>query len=179
MGKRSEFISEEHIEWIQEQPMFFVATAMSEGRINVSPKGMDTLRIVSPDRVCWLNLTGSGNETATHLLESPRMTLLFNAFTGKPKILRLYGQARCLHPRDEEYNKLIHLFPDLPGKRQVIDMKVDLVQVSCGFGVPLMDYQGQRTVLTDWAEKEGEEGIRKYWDAKNRISLDGHDTRIF
>lgn len=152
---------------------------MSEGRINLSPKGMDAFRVIDAGKVAWLNLTGSGNETATHLLHSPRMTVMFCAFEGKPLILRLYGKARAFHPRDREYREYVSLFPDLPGTRQIIEMDIDLVQSSCGMGVPLMQYTEDRTQLLDWASNKGPEGLREYLEQKNRISLDGHDTRIF
>ena len=178
MGKRFDHITEEQAGWIRQQPMFFVATAGKTGTINLSPKGMDSFRILGPRQICWLNLTGSGNETATHLEETPRMTIMFNAFDGKPKILRLYGSAACLHHGDPGFRQLIKQFPDLPGKRQVINMQVDLVQTSCGFGGPLMEFKAQRTVLPDWANQKGEEGIRAYWEEKNSVSLDGHQTHI-
>ena len=139
---------------------------------------MDTCRVLGPNRICWLNLTGSGNETATHLGESPRMTIMFNAFEGKPKILRLYGAAKCLHHGHEAFETLLKEFPDLPGTRQIIDMHVDMVQTSCGFGVPLMEYQAQRTILEEWAANKGKEGLRDYWKEKNAVSLDGHNTHI-
>lgn len=178
MGKQTDHISKEHREWIVQQPLFFVATAMQEGHINLSPKGMDTFRILDENRICWLNLTGSGNETATHLLHSDRMTIMFNAFEGNPKILRLYGTAKCYHTKDKEYHQYISLFPDMPGTRQVVEMTVSLVQSSCGFGVPLMDYKGDRSMLTEWAEKKGSDGIKDYWAEKNTTSLDGHSTHI-
>jgi len=112
---------------------------MAEGRVNVSPKGMDTLRVLNANQVAWVNLTGSGNETATHLEHSDRMTIMFCAFEGKPLILRLYGTAKAYHEWDREYGEYIGLFPDIAGKRQIIVMDVDLVQSSCGYAVPLMD----------------------------------------
>ena len=119
MGKQYSEISEKHIEFIQEQKIFFVGTASENGRVNVSPKGMDTLRVIDPNTVAWLNLTGSGNETAAHLLKNDRMTLMFCAFEGNPLILRLYGHAKIFHPRDVEYKNLIDLFPETPGSRQI------------------------------------------------------------
>lgn len=178
MGKQSTSISEEQQAFIEAQQMFFVATAAAEGRVNLSPKGMDTLRVVGPQRVLWLNLTGSGNETAAHLRESARMTLMWCAFEGRPKILRLFGRARALHPRDTDWSRLIDRFPPSPGPRQIIDMTVELVQTSCGFGVPLYAYQGQREQIREWAERKGEVGVREYWDLRNRLSLDGKPTGI-
>lgn len=165
--------------FIEAQHIFFVGTAGAEGRVNVSPKGMDSLRVLGPNRVLWLNLTGSGNETAAHLLENGRITLLFCAFEGPPLILRLYGTGRAIHPRDAGWAAAVALFPDLPGMRQVIDVTVDLVQTSCGFAVPLYTYQEDRTTLTKWADKKGEAALHAYWAEKNQTSLDGRPTGIF
>jgi hypothetical protein len=178
MGKQYPSINERLTDFIIRQQIFFVATAAAQGRINLSPKGMDSLRIVSPNQVVWLNLTGSGNETAAHLLENDRMTLMFCAFEGDPKILRLYGQAKCHYPDSPEWEAHIGRFPSLPGARQIIIMDIDLVATSCGFGVPLFDYRGQRDELREWAKKKGEEGIKAYWQERNRISLDGKPTGI-
>jgi hypothetical protein len=139
---------------------------------------MDTLRVTGPNRVLWLNLTGSGNETAAHLLDNRRLTIMLCAFEGDPKILRLYGQAVAHHPGDEDWNELLSLFPALPGARQVIEMTVDLVHTSCGFGVPLFDYRGEREALKAWAERRGADGVAEYWQAKNRLSIDGKPTGI-
>ena len=158
--------------------MFFVATARSQGRVNISPKGMDTFRVITPNRVVWLNLTGSGNETAAHLMEHSRMTIMFCAFEGKPSILRLYGHATIHHRMDERYGQYIHLFDDMNGARQIVEMEVDLVQKSCGFAVPLYDHIGSRTELDKWAQKKGPEQIIQYQLERNATSLDGYDTDI-
>ena len=129
MGKKYPEINEQHQGFIKRQQMYFIATVPKEGRINLSPKGIDSLRILDGNRVAWLNLTGSGNETAAHLLEDDRMTIMFCAFEGDPKILRLYGHARAVHQRDSHWEELIALFPETNGARQVIDMQVDLVGV--------------------------------------------------
>lgn len=178
MGQRYETIPPKMIDFIRRQKLFFVATAAPGGRVNLSPKGMDSLRVLDDGRVLWLNVTGSGNETAAHLRESPRMTLMFAAFEGNPLILRIYGTARAVHPRDSGWASLYALFEPLPGARQIFDLRVELVQTSCGFGVPLFDYVGQRDELTRWSERKGEEGIREYWETKNRTSLDGRPTGI-
>ena len=175
MGKR-DGISDQDRVFITAQHLFFVATAPRRGRINLSPKGLDSLRVLSPTRVCWLNLTGSGNETAAHLLDDGRMTLMFCAFSGPPNILRLYGTARAVHPGEAEWDALSGLFPETPGARQVIDMAVDRVQTSCGYSVPLMDYVKDREILTDWADKQGPEGVKQYWEKHNRESVDGLPT---
>ncbi len=164
--------------FIEAQPLFFVATATAEGHINLSPKGLDTLRVVGPDRVLWLNLTGSGNETAAHVRRDGRMTLMFCAFEGDPLILRLYGRARMVQQGDADWVDLYSRFEPLPGARQLFDMEVELVQTSCGMGVPRMEYLGQRAELIDWATKKGEAGLRDYWREKNLVSIDGLPTGI-
>lgn len=179
MGKKYLEINDKQRSFIQQQQMYFVATTPKEGRINLSPKGIDSLRILNSNRVVWLNLTGSGNETAAHLLEDDRMTIMFCAFEGDPKILRLYGHARSIHSRDEAWAELITLFPETNGARQIIDMQVDLVHTSCGFGVPLYDFVGQREELTNWITKKGTDGIAQYWEDRNTESLDGKPTGLF
>ena len=179
MGKRLEQITPELQQFIEDQKLFFVATAMSLGNINLSPKGMDSFRIINPNRVMWLNVTGSGNETAAHLLENDRITVMFCAFEGKPMILRLYGHAKAYHQYNEEWNQYIDLFPKFVGARQIIDINIDIVQTSCGMAVPFMDYNHEREELNKWAEKKGEDGIHKYWEQKNTVSFDGMETGIF
>ncbi|GAB3649697.1 pyridoxamine 5'-phosphate oxidase family protein [Echinicola sediminis] len=179
MGKKIDVITEELQEFIEAQKIFFVGTAASEGRVNVSPKGTDAFRVIDKNKIVWLNLTGSGNETAAHLLKNPRMTIMFCAFEGKPLILRLYGVAEIYHKRDSGYHKYINLFPENVGARQIIEMEVDLVQTSCGFAVPFMDFKEERTTLNSWAEKQGEERIIEYWKNKNMESIDGFETKIF
>jgi hypothetical protein len=173
MGQRYTELSQRHQEFIGAQKLFFVGTATAESRINVSPKGMDCLRVLAPQRVAWLSVTGSGNESAAHVQVAPRMTLMFCAFEGSPMILRVYGQARVVHRGDADWNELSALFPPLPGARQVFELAVDLVQTSCGMAVPLFDYQGDREALNAWAENKGPEGVRAYWAEKNQSSLDG------
>lgn len=178
MGKQLESITVELKEFIQNQKMFFVGTAAEEGRVNVSPKGTDSFRVIDPNTIAWLNLTGSGNETAAHLLLNDRMTIMFCAFEGKPMILRLYGKGKIYHNRDKEYQELIDLFPENTGARQIIEMQVDLVQTSCGFAVPFMDYKEERETLNAWSTKQGHEGIEEYWKNKNTLSIDGFETKI-
>jgi hypothetical protein len=176
MGTLYERIDDHHRSFIERQRIFFVATAPRNGRLNLSPKGMDTLRVVEPNRVLWLNLTGSGNETAAHLLEDGRMTLMFCTFEGDPLTLRLYGSARAIHEHQPVWTELIGLLPTVPGARQIVDMQVDSLQTSCGIGVPRLDYAGEREQLCQWAEKKGPEGVRRYQREKNRLSIDGKPT---
>ncbi len=178
MGKKYSEIDDKIKAFIQAQKLFFVGTAAPDGRVSVSPKGIDTFRIIDKNRIAWLNLSGSGNETAAHLLENSRMTIMFCAFEGSPNILRLYGKARVYHPRDPEWQDLMPLFPALPGARQIIDMQLELLQNSCGMAVPYFDYQGERNELLKWAEDLGDAGIQKYWEDKNQLSLDGKATKI-
>ena len=178
MGTLHDTIEPKLVEFIGRQQMFFVATAAPTGRVNVSPKGLDSFRVLGPNRVAWLNGTGSGNETAAHIGLDPRMTIMFCAFEGKPWILRLYGTARMVQPPDAEWDDLISLFPPLDGARQVFVVDVDACQTSCGFGVPLYDHVGQRDLMPQWAANKGPDGIAKYQHDKNRRSLDGFDTDL-
>lgn len=179
MAKFYEAINDDHAAFIRAQPLFFVATAPKEGRINLSPKGLEgSLVVLGPKQVAFLNLTGSGNETAAHLLQDDRITLMFCAFSGQPKILRLYGHARAVHARDPDWDELRALFPAYPAARQVMVVTVDSVNSSCGFGVPLMELAGQRTMLPDWAERKGTEGIARYQRERNAVSFDGASTGL-
>jgi hypothetical protein len=139
---------------------------------------MNSLRILSPTRILWLNLTGSGNETAAHLACDPRMTLMWCSFSTRPLILRAYGTARAIHHRDPDWTALAAQLPDQPGARQIVDVAIDLVQSSCGFAVPFMDYREDRPVLRNWAEDKGPDGLRTYWDTRNRQTIDGLPTGI-
>lgn len=178
MGKRFDGFEAEHLRFIAEQQMYFVATAARDGRVNLSPKGMDSLRVTGPQRLVWLNVTGSGNETAAHLADHPRMTVMWASFTTRPMILRAYGTARAVHRAQAGWATLAGLLPDLPGARQVIEMEVDLVQSSCGYAVPLLEFRAERDVLRGWAEDKGEDGLRAYWAERNARSLDGMPTGI-
>lgn len=178
MSRTYREINKELKDFAEKQKIFFVATAGISGRVNISPKGMDTLRILDSTRVLWLNLTGTGNETSAHVQENGRMTLMFCAFKGEPMIVRFYGKAEVFHPRDAKWSDLIQLFPEIAGSRQIFDLSIDLVQRSCGMGVPFFDFVADRRDLKEIAEKKGEEGIRKYWKEKNAFSLDGKPTNI-
>jgi hypothetical protein len=164
--------------FIAEQKIFFTATAPQHGRINLSPKGMDTFRCIDRKTVAYLDLTGSGNETAAHLNENRRMTIMFCSFTEQPMILRLYGQGQAIRPKHPDWQNLHSLFDSLPGERQVIVMGIDSAQTSCGYGVPIYEFKQDREILTSWAEKKGEVGIWQYWQEKNQASIDGLATKI-
>ena len=178
MAKIFNSINAAQTEFIKAQKIFFVGTAAEEGRVNISPKGMNSFRVIDANKIIWLNLTGSGNETAAHLLKHNRMTIMFCAFDDKPQILRLYGKAISFHVEEEQYKKYINLFPKIAGARQIIAMEVDIVQTSCGFAVPFMDFKEERTQLKSWAEKQGEGRIKEYWQEKNTLSMDNFDTGI-
>ena len=178
MGQQYTELSDQLRNFIQQQKIFFVGTAAADGRVNVSPKGMDSLKVLSSRRVIWLNVTGSGNETSAHIQEDPRMTIMFAAFEGNPMILRLYGKAEVIHRGDPEWQALLaHLNP-IPGARQIFDLDIDLVQTSCGKAVPIFDYIEDRDTLTNWANQRGEDGLKSYWEKKNRLSIDGKPTLI-
>jgi hypothetical protein len=178
MGKRFPALDADHIAFIREQPLFCVATAPKDGRVNLSPKGMDSLRVLSPTRILWLNLTGSGNETAAHLAENPRITLMWMSFSQRPMILRAYGRATVTHHGTPGWASLAAQLADIPGARQIVDVTVDLVQSSCGYAVPLMAFDAERPVLRHWAEDKGEDGLRAYWESRNSETIDGAPTGI-
>ena len=178
MSKQIPSITPDLQDFIKTQKIFFVATAAQEGRINLSPKGHDTLRVLNANKLVWLNLTGSGNETAAHLLKNDRMTIMFCAFDGKPLILRIYGHAKIYHERDDEFQKHISLFEENTGSRQIIVLAVDSVQTSCGYSIPFMDFKEERGMLNSWSKKQGKERIEAYWQEKNTKSIDGFETNI-
>ena len=179
MAKLYDSISEKHREFIEAQKIFFVATAGADGRINLSPKGLDSLRVIERNKVIWLNLTGSGNETAAHLKLVNRMTIMFCAFEGNPLIMRLYGNARAIHKQDTDWNEYYTHFEPDRGARQVFEMTVESLQTSCGFAVPLMEYIEDRSVLDNWTDKKTDEEIKAYWAEKNQENIDGNPTGIF
>ena len=179
MSEMFEQLEEEHVTFIGQQHMFFVGTAGAEGLVNVSPKGMDSFRVLDDGSVAWLNLTGSGNETAAHVIENGRMTIMFCSFDKQPLIMRLYGQATVIHPRDEQWQDVEGLFPNYTGTRQIFVLNVELVQTSCGYAVPLYDLKAERHTLTKWAYGRGPDGIEEYWRDKNTKSLDDKETGIF
>jgi hypothetical protein len=163
-------------EFLEAQPVFFVATAAPTGRVNVSPKGLDTFRVLDDHTVAYLDLTGSGIETVAHLQADGRITVMFCAFAGKPRIVRLYGRGRVVRLDGEPAPDAAELrarFPALPGARSVVVVDVDRVTTSCGFGVPRFELEGTRDELVDWAESRGPEGLASYRERRNAVSIDG------
>jgi hypothetical protein len=162
------------VDWIADQHLFFVATAPSgdEGHVNLSPKGLEGLAVLGPTSIAYLDLTGSGAETIAHLRENGRICVLLCAFTGKPRTLRLQGTGTVHLPGDERFAELRPRFGDQPGIRSIITVELDRIATSCGYGVPLMSYEGDRRTLTAWAEKKGDD-LPAYWQQKNATSIDG------
>ena len=179
MAKFFDKIDDEIRDFIAEQKMFFTASAPIDGRVNLSPKGINTFCVVDEKTVCYLDLTGSGNETAAHVKENGRLTIMFCSFDGAPLILRLYGRGEVVHQSSEKWNELAKNFEDFVGTRQIIVLNVESLQTSCGFGIPLYEYKEDRTTLLDWARNKGDDGIEKYRREKNRTSIDGLPTGLF
>lgn len=167
-----------HEELLASAPLFFVATAAPEGHVNVSPKGLDTLRILSPTRLAYLDLTGSGNETAAHILQSNRITLMVCSFTRMAMILRVYGTARSVKPGDAEWPSLIADFPEIVGTQQIFVIDIETVQTSCGYAVPQMELVAQRDTLVKWAEAKTPEELDAYRAKKNLVSIDSFPTGL-
>ncbi len=178
MGKFHESILPAHQEFIKKQHLFFVCTAPldASGHINISPKGLDTFRVLSDKKVAYMDFIGSGNETSAHTLENGRITFMFCAFQGPPNILRLYGKGVTVLPGTEHWEEYAQQFNLYPSTRQIIVADIDLVGTSCGYGVPLYEYSGERRILFDWAERKGEAGLSTYIQEKNLKSLDGLPT---
>ena len=178
MATQYDGLSEDHIAFVRAQQLFFTATAAPEGRVNLSPKGMDSLRVVGANKILWLNYTGSGNETAAHLRLSDRMTLMWCSFGARALILRAYGHARAVHQDDNDWDKLAAPFDADYSTRQIFEMTIDMVQTSCGYGVPKYDLAGERGALQKWAEARGPDGVRAYWAERNAVSIDGLPTGV-
>jgi hypothetical protein len=175
MGKLPLEIDDGLRTFIGRQHVFFVGSAplSGEGHVNVSPKGLDTFRVLGPTTVAYLDLTGSGIETVAHVRENGRLTIMLCAFEGRPRILRLYGRGRVVGPTDAEWDELVSRFPKMPGIRSVVVVELERIADSCGYGVPLYEYRGERSQLGAWAEKKGEEGLERYRAEKNRETIDG------
>jgi hypothetical protein len=180
MGKTHPHITDDLRAWIEQQRLFFVATAPTsiDAHVNVSPKGLDAFCVLAETRVAYLDLTGSGNETSAHLEDNGRITFMFCAFDGDPRILRLYGRGQTHLPGTPEFAALASLFGDRPGVRQVITADIDRVQTSCGFGVPRFQHVADRDLLPQWARKKGPAGLHDYQQRKNRQSIDGLPTTL-
>ena len=176
--KQYDHINQRIQKFIAAQKIFFVATASDQSRINLSPKGMDSFRVINKNKALWLNLTGSGNETAAHIGVDGRITIMFCAFEGAPMILRLYGKGKVINPNDENWSEAISNFPILAGTRQIIEIDIEMVQTSCGMSIPYFDFKEERLQLDDWAQNKGKEGIKEYWKEKNEVSIDGIPTKI-
>lgn len=166
------------VRFIGKQHVFFTATAPKDGRINLSPKGLESFLVLDEKHVGYLDLTGSSAETAAHLRQDGRLTIMFCSFDAEPMILRLYGKGRTVTAADPEWAELSPRFQTIPGERAIILMEIESVQTSCGFGVPLYQFEGQREDLVRWAEKKGEAGLAEYRREKNRVSIDGMPTGI-
>lgn len=175
MGKVLAELDDDVRAFIAAQKVFFVATAplSAGGHVNLSPKGLDTFRVLGPTTAAYLDLTGSGVETIAHLRENGRLTVMFCAFDGRPRILRLYGRGRVVLPGEAEWPAVSAGFPPLPGVRAMVVLEVERIADSCGYAVPRYEFVGDRPQLLDWCEKKGEEGVRKYQVQKNATSLDG------
>jgi Pyridoxamine 5'-phosphate oxidase len=180
MGKVFDAIGADHQTFIAAQQMFFVASAplSATGHVNLSPKGLDCFRVLGPNQVAYLDLTGSGNETSAHLRENGRITFMFCAFGGPPLILRLYGQGETVLPGSARWDELQPLFAAYPGARQIIVARIDRVQTSCGYAVPNYEYVGQRETLVKWANAKGTAGLESYRAEKNTQSIDGLPTAL-
>ena len=180
MGKFHDSIKPAHKEFIQSQHIFFVGTAplSADGKVNVSPKGLDCFSVLSENKVAYMDLISSGNETSAHTLENGRITIMFCSFELAPNILRLYGKGHAVLPGTDEWEKYASHFTIYPGTRQIIVADIDLVQTSCGFGVPMYEYTGERNIHFEWAEKKGADGLYEYVREKNLKSLDGLPTDI-
>lgn len=180
MGKVFEQISEELQAFINKQHIFFVATAplAHDGHVNLSPKGMDSFQILSPNRVAYLDMTGSGNETSAHIAENGRITFMFCAFEGAPNVVRLYGAGRTVLPTSDEWANLSANFTLPLGTRQIIVADIHRVSTACGYAVPFFDYQGERETLLKYWQVKGEEAVPDYQRTKNTASIDGLPTPL-
>ena len=178
MAVKFDSINKAHKAFIEKQKMFVIGSAGADGFINVSPKGMESFKIVDENTVVWMNHTGSGNETSAHVQENGRMTIMFNSFDKAPMILKLYGKATVIHDKDERWEEMSSHFREFVGARQFFKLNVELVLTSCGFGVPQYKYIGERNKLQKWAEKKGREGMKAYWSEKNVETLDGVLTNV-
>ena len=175
MGRTFDSLTPALTSFIEAQHLFFVATAPAgiDGHVNLSLKGCDTLRVLDERRLVYLDLTGSGIETVAHLRQNGRITLLFAAFDGPPQLVRVWGRGEAVLRHDECFDELSALFEELPGTRAVIDVSIERVGTSCGYGVPLYRYEGERSRLVDGLEARGPDGVAAYWAKHVETSIDG------
>jgi hypothetical protein len=175
LAKTYSEIDERLRQFIHAQSVFFVATAPLDaaGHVNLSPKGLDTFRILGPKTVAYLDIFGSGVETIAHLRENGRIVVMFCAFQGPPKILRLHGHGRVVESHEAGFAALQEHFPVYEGARAIIVVDVERIGDSCGFGVPLLKYEAERLDLPAWCRKRGIKGLKIYRQEKNRQSIDG------
>ena len=175
MGKVFEQIDAALGEFIRAQQMFFVATGplSASGHINLSPKGLDTLRILGPHALAYLDYVGSGAETIAHLRENGRIVVMLCAFQGPPRVVRLYGRGEVLEPQDHEFDRLRGLFPAEPAGRAIVSISITRIADSCGYGVPLYSFEGHRSQLPGWMSQKGAQGLLQYQQDENRSSIDG------
>ncbi len=174
MPKSQNLLNDNLIDFISKQHIFFVASApLDKGHVNVSPKGLDTFTVINSNEVAYLDLTGSGVETIAHVKQNGRLTIMFCAFEGEPKILRLFGKAQVIIPQEAEFNSLMSNFPPRLGARAIIKLHIEKIRSSCGFGVPLMTYESERPDLDRWSLKKGPQGLEEYRKNKNAQSIDG------
>lgn len=173
MAKFFDELDPKHIKFIEDQKMFFVATAPKDGRINLSPKGLDSFRVLSSTEFCYQDYIGSGNETAAHLQHNDRITLMFNSFGRNAMIMRVYGRGQCHVKGTDRYNELIPLFTETLGVRQIFTISIDTIQTSCGYAVPVYDFVEERPTLHNYNQKKGEEALAEYGEKNNRTSIDG------
>jgi len=175
MGKLFDGIDEALAAWVTAAPVWFVATAplAADGHVNLSPRGHDTLSVLGPHRVGWVDYTGSGVETIAHLRENGRVTLMFCSFDGRPRIVRLHGHGTVALPGDPSYEQLVALHPAHPSTRAVVLVDVERVSESCGFGVPVMEVLGERDLMRLAADKRGPDGLAAYRAERNAVSIDG------
>ncbi len=178
MADFTDHITDKHKSFIEQQVMFFTASACSTGRINLSPKGTDSFRVLGPNLCGYLDYTGSGNETAAHIKHDGRLTIMFNSYTRNPLIMRLYGRGEVVRPHHDKWSKLMSDFPSKENMRQLILLNVESVQTSCGWGVPLMEFTGHRDTMDKWIDSKGADGLGDYQQENNVKSIDGFDTGI-
>ena len=178
MATKYEKLNKEIKNFIEKQKIYFVSTTTKDGYINLSPKGMNSLKILDDNRVIWLNSTGSTNESSTNIQRDNRMTIMFCSFEEEALIVKLFGKAKVIHKNDKEWTELSKLLPEIPGARQIFDIDLELIITVCGSAVPFFEYKAERENLNQYWIKAGNVGLHEYWKKKNQISLNGYETFI-